>query len=264
MKNTVLLVCLFLIAGCAAPPQDSSSEEGKNSPPASQTRAAIEVSEDASCNTLLGNDGGLISQSAAFLRDVTGLDDEVAAEANDIAVALDGVSQTASPRLEELLTVMQEPFQDLIAANSSGEMFSFDPSRFKASGNEVIAICDVVLGDSGASADGPDAASFKVSTEATCQLLLGVNDDGPLIKSVTFIVDMVNGKKELTAADVETSRDLSRQLNEIMETADETIRPYIEESVKPLDMLAAKDSTGIKVDMSTYKAANVELLTLCP
>lgn len=124
--------------------------DGTSSPSASpettQARAELTVSDEASCQTLLGDDGGLVSDSGRFLTDVKDLSDSSAKEAEGIATALDGVAKTAGDELEKLLVVMQEPFKDLADAHKNGTSFQLDPARFKAAANEVITICDEALG----------------------------------------------------------------------------------------------------------------------
>lgn len=260
-KTAILIASLLLTTGCAASPQVVERE--RNSPPA-ETRASFKISEDASCNNLLSDDGGLMSEASIFLRDLDSMDDEIAAEAQRIADDLDAVAQNSSERLSELLVIMQEPFLDLVAANQNGESFDLDPARYKAAGFELTSICD----GSGENAVGQDEASepttLRISSGATCQLLLGANEDGPLIEGVNFIADLVQRGQEVSSDEVKTSRKISDELNAILETANDDLRPYIEEVVKPLDMLAAEGSTGIHVDMTTFKAASVELLTQCP
>lgn len=140
MKSTslVMLAGTLLLSGCG---QTTSSESQPTSTGAS-TRTAITVSQAATCQTLLGSDGGLISESGTFLTDVSELSNESAAQAGDIADALEGVAETSGAEIRDLLRVMEEPFRDLVEAHESGSSFELEPSRFKAAANEVIALCE--------------------------------------------------------------------------------------------------------------------------
>lgn len=136
IKALFTLTGLFLISGCSLP---AASEE--QPPSAETTRSVVTVSRKATCQTLLGSDGGLISDAGKFLTDVTELSEGSAKEARDLADALAGVAETSEDEIKGLLTVMQEPFRDLVDAYESGSEFSLEPGRFKAAGNQILVLC---------------------------------------------------------------------------------------------------------------------------
>lgn len=106
------------------------------------------MSDAATCQTLIGSDGGLVSKSAQFLAEISDMDGVKADEAMSLAEALKGVADTSSEQLRALLTVMQEPFRDLADAYHKGEDFNLKASRFKAAGNEVVVLCEPALQES--------------------------------------------------------------------------------------------------------------------
>lgn len=170
MRKLALIVCTLFLAGCASSPAQESSggvSESATDPAPSSTgspsvRADLEVSDAATCQTLIGTDGGLVSETGQFLIDVSELSDTTVSDATALADALDGVSQTASEKFRNLLTIMQEPFRDLEGAYKNGETFTLKPSRFKAAGNEVIALCEPLL----ASSSGNSLGETLGNTEA--------------------------------------------------------------------------------------------------
>jgi hypothetical protein len=166
MKRIALMACSLLLVGCAGPSNEGSSETPDQSSAAASTRAALEVSDAATCQTLIGTDGGLVSETGQFLIDVKDLSDTTAADASSLADALQGVGETSSERFRSLLTVMQEPFRDLVTAHENGDEFSLDASRFKAAGNEVIALCEPLM-EAGAAEKTPQQAQAAPSSTAS-------------------------------------------------------------------------------------------------
>ncbi|KNC19761.1 hypothetical protein AC792_05255 [Arthrobacter sp. RIT-PI-e] len=138
MKRTALIVCTLLLVGCSSPAPEAAAP---GAPPSSAAPAA-DTADAAPCRALIGDDGGLVSESARFLSGVSELDDTTATEAAALAGNLEGVGETSSEDLRELLTVMQEPFREMQRAYAAGRRFSLDPDGYKAAANEVIALCE--------------------------------------------------------------------------------------------------------------------------
>jgi hypothetical protein len=232
------------------------------------TRASLEVSDGATCQTLFGTDGGLVSESGQFLTDITGLDDAAAADAVALADALNGVAHTSSKQFRDLLTVMQEPFRDLAEAHENGgDKFDLDPSRFKAAANEVIALCEPLLQDNTATSSGPEGASpsaFQVSQETTCTQLSGPAHDGPFFEAVTFVSEL-NGTSDKTTA-VDRARSLNKELRGIAQYAQDDMALLLDEFLVPLDdIIGLADGTqgDSNFDNNAWKAATTELVTIC-
>lgn len=154
------LTGLFLIAGCGAPAtsdaQPSSSDISK--------RSTLTVSRAATCQTLMGSDGGLISDSGRFLTDLSDLSESSAKEAADLAGALEGVAETSGDEIRGLLTIMQEPLKDLVDAHSGGTDFTLKPGRFKAAANEIIVLCG---GEAGTTTTAEATAAAKAGKTYT-------------------------------------------------------------------------------------------------
>jgi hypothetical protein len=144
MKRTALIACALLLVGCSAPSTDATPDEGTPSA-ASSAQPTSDVADAAPCQTLIGADGGLVSESARFLTDLSELDSSTAAEATALAESLEETGETTSADLHELLAVMQEPFRALAQAHAAGTRFSLDPTRFKAAAGEVIAMCEPLV-----------------------------------------------------------------------------------------------------------------------
>ena len=138
MKRTALIACALLLVGCSAP---ATGADAPTAPPSSSALPPDAV-DAAPCRALIGDDGGLVSESARFLSDVSELDDATATEAAALAGNLEGVGETSSEDLRELLTTMQEPFREMQRAYVAGRRFSLDPAGYKAAANEVIALCE--------------------------------------------------------------------------------------------------------------------------
>lgn len=135
MKRTALIACALLLVGCSAPATDGATSSASSTPPP-------ESADTAPCRALIGDDGGLVSESARFLSDVSELDDATATEAAALAENLEGVGETSSEELRDLLTTMQQPFREMQRAYAAGQRFSLDPAGYKAAANEVIARCE--------------------------------------------------------------------------------------------------------------------------
>ncbi|WP_146070774.1 hypothetical protein [Arthrobacter sp. B1805] len=149
MKKLSFVACALLLTGCTTTSSDGAVEGGNQSEVASPTsaapRTAVEEADAATCQTLIGADGGLISDSAEFLTNVSEMNAATATEAARLAGTLEGVADTSSARFRNLLTVMQEPFHDLEAAYENGRRFSLNPDRFKSASKEVIALCEPLM-----------------------------------------------------------------------------------------------------------------------
>lgn len=178
MRKIALIACTVLLVGCAGPSADGASDNDDQSTATSPTRAALEVSDAATCQTLIGTDGGLVSESGQFLINVNELSDTTAAEASALAKALQGVAETSSEQFQNLLTIMQEPFRDLVTAHEDGEQFSLDPSRYKAAGNEVIVLCEPLMEESTAeeTPEQSQAAPSIVAPKSTTAQSADPND----------------------------------------------------------------------------------------
>jgi ABC-type glycerol-3-phosphate transport system substrate-binding protein len=108
-------------------------------------------------------------------------------------------------------------------------------------------------------------AQLEVSTETTCTLLLGPNYDGPAAKAADIISRFAANPDGTTVTKVEID-SVRESLNSADETAGETLRPYIAAIIDPLDALSAAYVTGQNsgLDLGDFKAASLELVTLCP
>lgn len=164
-KLSVLAVCLFVLSGCgssagggAQPSSDgasSPSQEVTASPEVTEVTQVLTVSDQATCQTLVGSDGGLVVKSGLFLGGLTELSDSNAAQAQGIADELDAAAQTASDKLKSLLIVMEEPLKAYIAANTTGKGYTTDVSRFKVAANEAVDICSKLVGSAAGAASEP-------------------------------------------------------------------------------------------------------------
>lgn len=272
MKKLLLISCSILLVACSASPTKDSLGSG-NRPVATTTvspsaRASLEVSDAATCQTLFGTDGGLVSASGQFLADITDLDDAAAADAVAVADALNGVADTSSEQFRDLLTVMQEPFRDLAKAHENGgDKFELDPSRFKAAANEVIALCEPLLQDNTATSSGSESTSpsaLQVSEETTCIQLSGSDHDGPFFKAVTFVTEL-DGTSDMTTA-VDRARALNEELRGIARFAQNDMALLLDEFLVPLnDIIGLADGTqsDSDFDKNAWKAATTELVTIC-
>lgn len=271
MKKPALILLSLLLVGCSASPNESTGSDTQPSPTATvspSSRPTFEVSDAATCQTLLGTDGGLVAESGQFLTDITELDDQSAAEAIVLADALQGVADTTSEQFRNLLTVMQEPFRDLVEASESGDAeFDLEPSRFKAAANEVIALCEPLLEADASTSSGFESSppsALKVSEETTCTQLAGVNQDGPLFETATFMAEL-DGSSDITAT-VDRARVLSEDLRGIAQFAQDDMALLLDEFVLPLDeIIGLADGTQSEVtyDINAWKAAGTELVTIC-
>lgn len=134
-----LAFCALLITGCASASPDTSEVPRQET---TQTQTDLPDPNHASCKTLVGSDGGLVSETAQFLTDVDGLSDSNASKAGSLAAELHTVAGTSDDHLRKLLVVMQEPLRELVTAHKTKKSFRLDPARFKAAANEVISICE--------------------------------------------------------------------------------------------------------------------------
>lgn len=259
MKKIALFTCVVLLTGCTATAPDSA-DEGGNQPTTTSTssssRAAFEVSDAATCQTLIGTDGGLVSESGQFLTDVSELSDATAAEAVALADALKGVADTASEQFRDLLAVMQEPFRDLIDAHENGDTFSLDPSRFKAAGNEVIAICDPLMQESAATDTG---AKVEVPVLDSCLALFG---------SGKVALDAEEFLSNVKSLDAETAREasiLDARLGEVALTAEPELADPIEDmQVIFQDFVQGwEDSSEWSLDTEGYDAVVDQIKPIC-
>lgn len=132
-------LCVVLLTSCAPAAPDKSAVPRQET---TQAQADLPGPNDAACKSLMGNDGGLISETAQFLTGVKGLSDSNARKAENLAAELNAVAGTADVELQNLLVVMQEPLRELVTAHKTKKSFRLDPARFKAAGNEVISICE--------------------------------------------------------------------------------------------------------------------------
>ncbi|MGP9651527.1 Ltp family lipoprotein [Glutamicibacter sp. AOP38-B1-38] len=148
MKKSIAFLGILLLAGCSAP---TGQNENASSPPSSPShevtaKVSIAVSDDATCQTLLGGVDNQISEAAIFLTEFDAIDDEAFSKAKDIAEGLSVVAESASPDLADLLSVMQEPFEEMVTAVENGDaQFQFKAERFKTSANEVLHICEPLV-----------------------------------------------------------------------------------------------------------------------
>lgn len=145
MKRTALIACALLLVGCSAPATGAAPDGETPSTQPSSVPATADTSDAAPCRALIGDDGGLVSESARFLADLSELDDATATEAAALADTLEGVGATSSEELQNLLSGMQQPLRELHRAYVSGQRFSLDPDGYKAAAGEVIARCEPLV-----------------------------------------------------------------------------------------------------------------------
>jgi hypothetical protein len=257
MKKIALIACSLLLVGCAGPSAEESSETASEPTATSTTRAALEVSDAATCQTLIGSDGGLVSESGQFLIDVDELSDATAEDAAALADALEGVAATSSEQFRSLLTVMQEPFRDLVTAHEEGDQFSLDASRFKASGNEVIALCEPLMEASSADADADVVG--KVPLVDTCLALFGSNQ---------VAIDAQEFLSNVKSLDAETAREASLIHGRLEEVA-LTARPELVDPIRDLQVIFQdfiqgwEDSSDWSLDTEGFDAVVAEIGPLC-
>lgn len=166
---TPLAVGLLALTSCSA------AVEGTNeaaSQVASPSRESLTVSRQATCQTLVGDDGGIVSESGQFLTDIDELSEANAKRADEIADGLEGIAETATDDLQKLLRVMQEPFRDLSQATRTGDNFKLDPSRFKAAANELLSKCGESETDPSPSASTalPTAGGLQITGDYAADL----------------------------------------------------------------------------------------------
>jgi hypothetical protein len=162
----ILIASLLTLTACSAPAENVEKAEP------STTSQDVQVAVSVSCETLIGNDGGLVSKAAAFLRDIEGLTPETRREARDISGKLGEVARTAKTELKEPLAGMQKPL-DGIAQSTDG--FTLESAAFKAAGNSVINICS---GESATSTPTSTPTPTPVSTGLAYKLSCSINTAG--------------------------------------------------------------------------------------
>lgn len=167
---TILTASLLVLTACSSPAETVEKAEP------STTSQDVQVAVSVSCETLIGNDGGLVSKAAAFLRDIEDLTPETRREAKDISEKLGEVARTAKTELKEPLAAMQKPLDGIA---QSGEGFTLEPAGFKAAGNNVINICSGELATSTpTSTPTPTPTPTPVSTGLTYELSCSINTTG--------------------------------------------------------------------------------------
>lgn len=144
----------------------TSTPTAPASPEAGLTSTPQHVSLDDSCLVLIGDDGGLISASGNFLRDVDGLSEETAAQAQGFSDQLGKVAETGVDELREPLATMREPLDGIVEATKDGAGFNMALSDFADAGTQVIDLC---TGGTGAPAATKSAAS-GLSYELSCSI----------------------------------------------------------------------------------------------
>lgn len=158
MKRYLVVAGTLLLVGCSSPEVASTNPPQASSPTPSQSAVdstqspslapVLKVSDEATCQTVLGGDDNQVLVAAEFLGELGDFDAQAYDEAQDIVEGLDTVAQSASSEIATLLQTMQEPFQELIEAADNGTtQVEFRAERFKIAANELLSVCEPLIDD---------------------------------------------------------------------------------------------------------------------
>jgi hypothetical protein len=108
----------------------------------------------------------------------------------------------------------------------------------------------------------PAAATTKAAfaTGTTCDQLFDEGDEGPLFQAVTFLTNLPDevDKSQLTRAKINAG-----DLEYVANTANDEMKPLVEDLTKPLQDLAAAEGQH-NVETDGFKAAATKILEKCP
>ncbi|MHA7239565.1 hypothetical protein [Arthrobacter sp. TMS1-12-1] len=110
----------------------------------------------------------------------------------------------------------------------------------------------------------PAKAAFQVSEETTCTQLLGTDSDGPLFGAISLVTEL--SEESDGAAVLDSARLLKEEVSGIAEHASGEMVPLLSELLAPMDdIIGLADGTQASsdMDMTAWKAAATELLTVC-
>lgn len=148
-----------MLSACSSSPTDEAPPE------ASPAGAPQPVSLDDSCALLIGDDGGLITASGNFLRDVDSLSDETAGKAQGFSDELGKVAETGVDELQAPLARMREPLDGIVEAARDGTGFNMTLKDFADAGTEVIDLCT-----GGTETPAATEAATGLSYELSCSI----------------------------------------------------------------------------------------------
>lgn len=103
-----------------------------------------------------------------------------------------------------------------------------------------------------------------MSEETTCTQLLGPDSDGPLFGTISLVTEL--SEESDGAAVLDNARLIEEEVSGIAEHASDDMAPLLAELSAPLDdIIGLADGTQASsdFDMTAWKAAATELLTVC-
>lgn len=101
---TISLACLLLVTACGAP-----AEDVVKTATATASQQSPVVALNVSCAELIGDDGGLITRSGEFLKNVEKLSVETGEKAKGFSDKFNEVARTAQLELREPIATMRKP-----------------------------------------------------------------------------------------------------------------------------------------------------------
>lgn len=179
MKRLVALVlsALLLLTGCGANSESDQQEAEavvttSAVPRPAETTEAEEliVSPNTTCELMLSDDGGIVVETSEFLRDVEEINEDTAAQAEDLSERLGGYAESAEEDLASLIKIMREPVAGFVEAwegSLKGDTtWSFEAPRYQAASSELVNICQPLLPDAAAAPEEPTAMPTTGDFEA--------------------------------------------------------------------------------------------------
>lgn len=108
------------------------------------------------------------------------------------------------------------------------------------------------------------AASIVVSTDATCEQLMGSGSNGPIFEGVDFVMTLTS-HEGVEPDDIASARTVADRLRPIVDRSGEELKPYLEAFIEPAETLVeAADGNGqYEQNFDNWQASSTELLTRC-
>ncbi|MBE0010540.1 MULTISPECIES: hypothetical protein [unclassified Arthrobacter] len=132
------LALLLTACGASEPPAAKPT-------PSPESEQIVLVETSVSCETLIGDDGGLITRSGEFLGGVTELSAENLEKAEGFSEDFGELLRAADEELQEPIAIMQDELDGLIAAIKNNTDYQLVLKDFASAGQELIDTCSGVM-----------------------------------------------------------------------------------------------------------------------